>query len=138
MRRIQEEDFSIEEEMTRVKKSSNRIGGIVAFLGTVRDFSKGQDVKKLQYEHYQKMAEEKLEKIRKRVLKDFDIIEVNIIHRVGEVGVGDNIVLIVVGAEHRKDAFKACEYCIDELKKVVPIWKKEYTADGEVWVEDHA
>lgn len=138
MIRIQREDFSIEDEIKRVKARSHRIGGIVTFLGTAREFSRGKEVKKLIFEHYTDMAEKKLEEIRQRTLEDFDIIEVSIVHRTGEIGIGENIVLIVVGAEHRKDAFEACKYCIDELKKVVPIWKKEVTVEGEIWVEDHA
>jgi molybdopterin synthase catalytic subunit len=135
--RIQKEDFSIEEEIEGVKRVSKRIGGIVAFLGTTREFSKGREVNKLIFEHYSGMAEKRLRELRKKALEDFDIIEMRIVHRVGEIGVGENIVLIVVGAEHRADAFKACRWCIDELKKIVPIWKKEITTRGEVWVEEH-
>jgi molybdopterin synthase catalytic subunit len=137
MIRIQEEDFSVEDEIKRVKSASLRIGGIVTFLGTVRDFSRGKDVEKLVFEHYPGMAEQKLTELRERALKDFDIIEVSIVHRTGEIKAGENIVLMVVGAEHRADAFTACQWLIDELKKMVPIWKKEFTAEGEVWVEDH-
>jgi molybdopterin synthase catalytic subunit len=137
MIRIQEEDFSVEAEIERVKAASTRIGGIVTFLGTVRDFSRGRDVEKLVFEHYPGMAEKKLAELRERVLENFDIIEVSIIHRTGEIKVGENIVLMVVGAEHRADAFSACQWLIDELKKAVPIWKKEFTTKGEVWVEEH-
>lgn len=135
--RIQKEDFSIEEEIKGVKRVSKRIGGIVAFLGTAREFSKGREVDKLIFEHYSGMAEKRLRELRKKALEEFDIIEMRIVHRVGEIGVGENIVLIVVGAEHRADAFKACRWCIGELKKIVPIWKKEITTGGEVWVEEH-
>ena len=72
-----------------------------------------------------------------RALKDFDIIEVAILHRYGEIGIGENIVLIVVGAEHRAEAFRACKWAIDELKQITPIWKLEHTPEGEVWVEEH-
>ena len=75
--------------------------------------------------------------IRERALKQFDVLEVLVLHRYGEIGVGENIVLIVVGAEHRADAFKACRWCIDELKQITPIWKLEHTPAGEVWVEEH-
>lgn len=135
--KVQEEDFSIEDEINKIKKVSDRIGGVVAFLGTTRDFSKGRDVKKLIFEHYSGMAEDKLKELRGKVLEKFDIIDVRIIHRIGEIGIGENIVLITVAAEHREDAFKACKWCIDELKKIVPIWKKEITTAGDVWVEDH-
>ena len=135
--RIQEADFSIEEEMNRIKERSKRIGGIVTFLGTARDFSKGKDIQRIDFEYYQGMAEKKLSEIRERALADYDILEVSIIHRVGRIEIGDNIVLIVVGAQHRKDAFRACEWCIDELKRITPIWKREETHEGEVWVVEH-
>ncbi len=135
--RVQEEDFSIEDEIDEIKSVSDSIGGVVTFLGTTRNISKGRDVEKLIFEHYQGMAEKKLNELRDIALKKFDIVDVTIIHRVGEIGIGGNIVLIVVGAEHRADAFRACEWCIDELKQIVPIWKKEITPEGDVWVEDH-
>jgi molybdopterin synthase catalytic subunit len=135
--KVQREDFSIEEEIKKVKAKSRRIGGIVTFLGTVRDFSRGKEVKKLVFEHYPGMAEKKLVELREKALEKFDVIEVSIIHRFGEIGIGENIVLIIVGAEHRKDAFEACKFCIDELKKIVPIWKKEITTEGEIWIEEH-
>jgi molybdopterin synthase catalytic subunit len=136
--KIQKEDFSLEKEIEEVKAASKRIGGIVTFLGTARDFSKGKEIKKLVFEHYEDMAIEKLKDIREKALEKFDIIEVSIIHRTGEIEIGENIVLIIVAAEHRKDAFSACTWLIDELKKVVPIWKKEITTEGEIWVEEHA
>ena len=135
--RVQEEDFSVEEETRKIRESSKRIGGIVSFLGAARDFSKGRDIHMIDFEHYPGMAEKKLAEIREQALRDYDIIDLSIIHRVGQIQIGENIVLIVVGAEHRKDAFKACSWCIDELKRITPIWKKETTPQGEVWVEEH-
>ena len=135
--KIQEADFLIEEEVNRIKERSKRIGGIVTFLGTARDFSKGKDIERIDFEYYPGMAEKKLNEIRERALADYNIIEVSIIHRVGRIEIGDNIVLIVVAAQHRKDAFKACEWCIDELKRITPIWKREETNQGEVWVVEH-
>ena len=135
--RIQEGDFSTEEEVNRIKERSKRIGGIVSFLGTARDFSKGKDIQRIDFEYYPGMAEKKLNEIREKALADYNIIEVSIVHRVGRIEIGDNIVLIVVAAQHRKDAFKACEWCIDELKRITPIWKREETNEGEVWVVEH-
>lgn len=137
MVRIQERDFSIDEEIERVKKSSKRIGGIAVFLGTARDLSKGKSISGLSFEHYPGMAEKKLNEIRESAIKDFGAIEVSIVHRIGKIGIGENIVLIIAAAEHRKEAFKACEFSIDELKKITPIWKKETTTSGEEWVEEH-
>lgn len=138
MIKIQREDFSIEEEIKKVKARSARIGGVVAFLGTAREFSRGKEIKKLVYEHYAAMAQKKLEELRERAMKNFEVIEIAIIHRTGEIKIGENIVLIIAAAEHRSEAFKACQWCIDELKRAVPIWKKEITSNGEVWVEEHA
>ena len=135
--RVQRDDFSIDEELKRVRSRSNRIGGIAMFLGTARDRSKGREVSAMTFEHYEGMAQKKLKEIREQALHDFDIIEALVLHRYGPIEIGENIVLIIVGAEHRADAFKACQWCIDELKKITPIWKMEYTSEGEVWVEEH-
>lgn len=135
--RVQRENFSVDAEIDRVRAGSTRIGGISIFLGTARDHSKGHDVSSITFEYYEGMAQKKLREIRERALKQFDVLEVLILHRYGEIGIGENIVLIVVGAEHRADAFKACRWCIDELKQITPIWKLEHTPAGEVWVEEH-
>jgi len=135
--RVQREDFSIDEELSRVRARSKRIGGIALFLGTARDRSKGKDVDSITFEHYEGMAQKKLREIRARALKDFDVIEMLVLHRYGEIGIGENIVLIIAGAEHRAEAFQACKWAIDELKQITPIWKLEHTPEGEVWVEEH-
>jgi len=135
--RVQRENFSIDAEIDRVRRRSTRIGGIATFLGTARDRSKGRDVSGITFEYYEGMAQKKLREIRERALKDFDVLEVLILHRYGRIEIGENIVLIVVGAEHRAAAFRACQWCIDELKQITPIWKLEQTPEGEVWVEEH-
>lgn len=135
--RVQRENFSIDQELDRVRGRSKRIGGIATFLGIARDRSRGRDVDGITFEHYEGMAQKKLRDIRERALKDFDILEMLIIHRHGEITIGENIVLIIVGAEHRAEAFRACKWAIDELKQITPIWKLEHTPGGEVWVEEH-
>ncbi len=135
--RVQRENFSIDQEIDRVRARSKRIGGIATFLGTARDRSRGRDVSGITFEHYEGMAQKRLREIRERALKDFDVIEVLILHRYGEIQIGENIVLIVVGAEHRAEAFRACKWCIDELKQITPIWKQEHTPEGDHWVEEH-
>jgi molybdopterin synthase catalytic subunit len=135
--RVQRENFSIDQELDRVRNRSKRIGGIATFLGIARDRSKGRDVDGITFEHYEGMAQKKLREIRERGLKDFDILELLIIHRFGEIAIGENIVLIIAGAEHRVEAFRACKWAIDELKQITPIWKLEHTPEGEVWVEEH-
>lgn len=135
--RVQRENFSIDQELDRVRSRSKRIGGIATFLGIARDRSRGRDVDGITFEHYEGMAQKKLHEIRERALKDFDILELLIIHRHGNIAIGENIVLIIAGAEHRADAFRACKWAIDELKQITPIWKLEHTPEGEVWVEEH-
>lgn len=135
--RVQRDDFSVDAEINRVRSRSKRIGGISIFLGTARDRSRGRDVDSITFEHYEGMAQKKLREIRERALNDFDILELLIIHRYGEITIGENIVLIIAGAEHRADAFRACKWAIDELKQITPIWKLEHTPEGEVWVEEH-
>ena len=134
--RIQQENFVVTDEIEAIKKVSNNIGGITTFLGTGRELSKGENISKLNFEHYPKMAEKKLEEIRLQAIKDYGVIEMIIIHRIGEIDIGENIVLIVAAGEHRKETFKACEWAIAELKRTTPIWKRETTTTGEVWVQD--
>jgi len=134
--RIQQENFVITDEIEAIKKVSRNIGGITTFLGTGRELSKGENISKLDFEHYPKMAEKKLEEIRIQAIKDYGIIEMIIVHRIGEIDIGENIVLIVAAGEHRKETFKACEWAIAELKRTTPIWKRETTSTGEVWVQD--
>jgi molybdopterin synthase catalytic subunit len=135
--RVQTDPFSLNAEIERIKGTSRTIGGIVTFLGTTRDFSRGSQVTKLEFEHYPGMAERKLAEIRERAIGEYGVFDATIIHRVGTLPVGESIVLIVVAAEHRDEAFAACRFCIDELKRITPIWKKETTQDGVVWVEEH-
>jgi molybdopterin synthase catalytic subunit len=134
--RIQQENFIVTDEIEAIKKVSRNIGGITTFLGTGRELSKGESISKLNFEHYPKMAEKKLDEIRVQAIKDYGIIEMIIIHRIGEIDIGENIVLIVAAGEHRKETFKACEWAITELKRTTPIWKRETTTTGEVWVQD--
>jgi molybdopterin converting factor subunit 1 len=135
--RIQHEPFSIEQEIEKLKTTSTAIGAIVMFLGTTRDISMDKQVAKLEFEHYPGMAEKKLSEIRDRAIREYGVIDVAIVHRVGTIPVGDNIVLILVSSGHRDEAFQACRFVIDELKRITPIWKKETTPDGEVWVAEH-
>ncbi len=135
--RIQREPFDVDQEIERIKKTSTSIGAVVTFLGTTRDISKEKQVARLEFEHYPGMAEKKLGEIREQAIRDYGVIDAGIVHRVGTLPVGENIVLIVVAAGHRDEAFRACRFCIDELKRITPIWKRETTPDGEVWVEEH-
>jgi molybdopterin synthase catalytic subunit len=135
--RVQRENFSVDAELDRVRRRSKRIGGVALFLGIARDRSQGRDVDGITFEYYEGMAQKTLREIRERALKEFDLHELLIIHRYGDIAIGENIVLIIAAAEHRADAFRACRWAIDELKQITPIWKLEHTPEGEVWVEEH-
>jgi len=117
---ITKEDFSIDELVRGIKKPE--IGAIVTFLGVVRA---EEGIKGMNVEVYEEMAEKELRKLEREAHEKFDIETVKIVHRAGSLNVGENIVVILVGASHRKEAFRACEYLIDKLKERVPIWKKE-------------
>ncbi len=134
--RIQQEPFSVEEVVSRVKEASLGTGAVVTFLGIGRDFSKGEEISGLDFEHYPGMAEKKLSDIRERAKANFNIIEMAIVHRTGKIEIGEDIVLIAASSAHRNDAFMACEWAITELKRVTPIWKRETTKKGDVWVSE--
>lgn len=110
------------------------VGGIVVFVGTVRNHSKGKDVIRLEFESYEAMAVKEMSLIAQRALDRWPLHKVAILHRTGVLPIGEIPVVIAVSSAHRKEAFEACEFCIDELKKSVPIWKKEFFEGGEHWV----
>lgn len=110
-------------------------GAICIFEGIVRNNSKGKATRHLVYEGYETMALKKLEEIGMFVRQAWEIDAVGIVHRLGHMDIGETSVAIIITSAHRKASFDACEYAIDKLKKVVPIWKKEFFEDGEVWIE---
>jgi MoaE-MoaD fusion protein len=110
-------------------------GAIVTLDGFVRKFTKGRETEYLVYEAYEPMALKEMEKLVARCHESFDIEHITIVHRVGRLEIGDTSVVISVASPHRRAAFEACEWLIKELKRTVPIWKKEVYADGEVWIE---
>ncbi len=112
-------------------------GGIVTFVGTVRNSTKNKDVVLLDFSAYEPMALKEMQKIAASALKKFPIHKIAIHHTVGSLKIGDIPVIIAVSSAHRKAAFEACEFAIDSLKKTVPIWKKEHFEDGEIWVNSH-
>ena len=135
--RIQTEDFSQDEEIAALKGSSKRMGGIATFLGCARDFSEGREVSEISFDAYGSMALSELDRLRSDASERFGLLDARIVHRVGTVKGGDNIVFIAAGAEHRVAALEACRWMIDELKQRVPIWKKEITPQGDAWVTPH-
>jgi molybdopterin synthase catalytic subunit len=112
-------------------------GGIDIFIGTVRNATKGKPVEKLEFEAYLPMAIAEMEKIAMQAMEQWPVQKICIQHRTGILTVGEIPVIIAVAAAHRSAAFEACRYVIDTLKQTVPIWKKEFFADGAVWVAAH-
>jgi molybdopterin synthase catalytic subunit len=133
MIKITKEDFNQEKIIEQIK--TTKTGCIVCFQGVVRDNSNGRKVYRMNIEVYEDMAIKELEKIREEAIKKFGVHEIFVIHRYGDLDVKDNIVFIAVAAGHRAETFDACRYVIEELKIRVPFWKKEYTKEGQVWVE---
>jgi len=111
-------------------------GAISLFLGTTRDHHEGRRVTRLAYEAYESMALAALEALEKQTLDRFQVATCAIVHRLGEVPLSEASVAVAVAAAHRGPAFEACRWAMDELKRTVPIWKKEFYAEGgEGWVE---
>lgn len=116
---------------------SPQAGGIDVFIGTVRDATKGKQVLRLEFESYEAMAIKEMEKIAQQAFSQWPVQKILIHHRTGVLQIGEVPVIIAVAAAHRDAAFDACRYIIDTLKQTVPIWKKEFFEDGEVWVAAH-
>lgn len=131
--RITRKAFSVDEAIKLVE--TDEAGGYVVFLGKVRNENRGRRVLKLIYEAYEEMALKEMEEIRKEALEKFPILDILIWHRVGELEVGEDTILIVASGKHRGEAFDACRWAIDEVKKRVPVWKKEVTEEGTFWIE---
>jgi molybdopterin synthase catalytic subunit len=129
---VTEEDISIDAVVSKTRRPS--MGAMVQFLGTVRDMTEDRKVERLEFEVDIGPATEELERIREEAIRDFGVTDVSIVHRFGTLNVGENIVLIVVGAAHRDAAFKGCRYAIEQLKERAHIWKKEHFEGGSYWV----
>jgi molybdopterin synthase catalytic subunit len=132
--------FEITNEPLDIGEIARRVvlpecGATVTLDGYVRQFTKGRETEHLFYEAYQPMALKEMEKLIENAHKNFDIANVGIVHRLGKMEIGETSVVISVSAPHRRAAFAACEWLIKELKRTVPIWKKEVYADGETWIE---
>lgn len=131
--RITSKNVSVERVLEWV--SSGSAGGTVSFIGTVRNNTGGMKVTRMELEAATDLAEADLKRIVKESTKRFDLIRVAVHHRIGKLKVGDVIVVVAVSAPHREDAFEACKFIIDELKKTTPIWKKEFNGSRQRWVE---
>ncbi len=133
--RVQEENFNTDTEVTALCAGRADIGAVVTFLGLVRDFDNGQSLQSLTLEHYPAMTEKALQSIAAEAQQRWDLQDVCLIHRVGELQPADRIVLVAVASAHRREAFQACEFIMDYLKTRAPFWKKELADRGEHWVE---
>jgi molybdopterin synthase catalytic subunit len=131
---VQETPLEPAVESARVHAGDAQVGGVVTFLGLMRDMNEGDRVESMTLEHYPGMTERALQAIAEEALRRWDLAAVRVVHRVGELAPRDPIVLVAVASRHRGDAFRACELIIDYLKTRAPFWKKERTAAGERWV----
>jgi len=131
-------DSALDEDEVVRRVAADDTGGVVTFVGTVRDHSRGHTIEFLEYEAYPEMAEREMEKIADQAAERWPGTRVAIAHRVGHLEIGDAAMVIAAAAPHRAEAFEACRFAIDTLKQTVPIWKKEMATDGEYWVDDHA
>lgn len=127
-------------EMLDVGEIARRVvpaecGATVTLDGYVRQFTRGRETLYLVYEAYEPMAVKEMEKLVKEAHERFQITHIGIVHRLGKLEIGETSVVISVAAPHRRAAYEAGEWLIKELKRTVPIWKKEVYADGETWVE---
>jgi molybdopterin synthase catalytic subunit len=127
---------SLDERTVAALLERDGAGAVVTFVGRVRAHSRGRDVTKLEYEAYPEMAEAVFSEIADEIRARGGVIDVAIHHRIGTLQVGEVSVVVAVSAAHRSPAFDACRYAIDRLKQIAPIWKKEHSPDGAVWVED--
>ena len=133
---VQEVDFDLTSEINSIKKGNNNFGGLASFLGQVR-YSEDSD-KELLYlelEHYPAMTEREIISICKDAKGKWELDAIRVIHRVGKLVPGDNIVLVLVASSHRREAFNGAEFIMDFLKSRVPIWKKEHCRDNSSWVK---
>jgi molybdopterin synthase catalytic subunit len=136
--RVQTADFDIGAEIARLREGDRSVGAIASFIGTVRNVNDASTITGLTLEHYPGMTESALEEIVAEARSRFDIRDALVIHRVGALAPGDQIVLVAVTSAHRGTAFEACEFVMDWLKTRAPFWKKERLPDGERWVEARA
>jgi molybdopterin synthase catalytic subunit len=133
--RVQTEDFDIAREIERLRGGDAQVGAVACFIGLVRDVNEATAVHTLTLEHYPAMTEKALAQIVDEAKSRWKIDDALVVHRVGELKPGDQIVLVAVTGAHRGDAFAACEFIMDYLKTRAPFWKKEQTPAGERWVE---
>ena len=132
---VEEAPDVLDPQALRQRLNTNDCGAVVSFVGLTRETEGTADVLRLEFDAWQDRLTPVLERLAHEAIKRFAVLSVAMAHRTGSVGPQEPIVAIHVGSPHRKEAFQACEWLIDELKKQAPIWKKEVTTDGETWKE---
>lgn len=133
--RVQADPLDPHREVEQLTVDNPRIGGVVSFIGLMRDINDGESVEHLYLEHYPGMTEKALQKIAEEAVERWQLEGCRVVHRVGEMAPCEPIVVVAVAAQHRKSAFLGCEFVIDYLKTRAPFWKKEKTQNGERWVD---
>lgn len=131
---VQVEDFSLNAEYDRLAEGTSA-GAVVTFVGKVRDMNLGDNVTGLSLEHYPGMTEKALGEICDEAEQRWPLLKIRVIHRVGDLDIGDQIVFVGVSSAHRGAAFEACEFVMDYLKTKAPFWKKERTSEATRWVD---
>lgn len=132
---VQEAPDVLQPDALRLRLDTAGCGAVVSFVGLTRETEGDAEVLRLEFDAWQDKLTPVLERLAGQAINDFGVLSVAMAHRTGAVGPQEPIVAIHVGSAHRKEAFAACEWLIDELKRQAPIWKKEVTTDGEKWKE---
>jgi len=136
MIRIQQKDFDSASEMRRMLKNRTDVGAAVSFVGLVRDMAKNERITSMILEHYPGMTEKELARIEAEARQRWRLLDCLIVHRVGPLAPGEQIVLVITLSAHRQDAYLANEFIMDYLKTSAPFWKKEQGEDGDAdWVD---
>ena len=136
--RIQEADFDIAREISALTKGRTDIGAVVSFSGVCRGSEDDQTLSALTLEHYPGMAEAEIARHAETAMSRWPLTGLTVIHRVGRISPGENIVLVLTASRHRQAAFQAAEFLMDYLKANAPFWKREETAAGTAWVESRS
>ena len=134
---IQAADFDLSAEVAALRAGDGGVGAVASFIGTVRGHGDGQadTVMKLELEHYPGMTERAIDAMIDEAIRRFDIRAARVVHRIGSLAAGAQIMMVAVAAAHRGQAFQACEFLMDYLKTQAPFWKKETTPTGQRWVD---
>ncbi len=133
--RIQAADFDVSAELAALRADDVGVGAVASFTGTVRGHNDGTGVLAMELEHYPGMTEAAIETMIDAALQRFDILGARVVHRIGPLRPGDQIMMVAVTSAHRGAAFQACEFLMDYLKTQAPFWKKEHAPDGARWVD---